>query len=320
MWVNVMIGIYKITNTINNKIYIGQSVNIQERISEHKRLAYDAKFLNKFQYPLYLALNKYGVEKFTFEIIMECKEEELNYWEQYWIEKLNTYIHNTNSQGYNLTRGGDGHRTISQEQIEEIITLWNEGLSTGDISLITEIEKHAIIRYLKENTNYTVEESNKRGHINSSIHHQKVINIYNKYGKLIYNFNSVKEAGEKLNILAKEISAVVSNRKPSLHGMFFLDINEDQVEGLINRMQRQKPPAVIETNEDNTKILNIFFTKDDIKRYLQRDQISSVQPCCKGHCKSAYGHYWMYLHQYIKQFGLEYSLITEDGFAEEKIK
>lgn len=315
-----MIGIYKITNILNNKMYIGQSINIQERFSEYKRLAQDINFLNKFQYPLYLALNKYGIDKFKFEIIMECKEEELNYWEQYWINILNTYIHNPNSQGYNLTRGGDGHRIISNEQIKEIITLWNEGLSTGDISLITEIEKHAIIRYLKENTNYTIEESNKRGHINSSIHHQKAINVYNKYGKLIYNFSSVKEAGEKLNILAKEISSVVSNRKPSLYGMFFLDANEDQIKGLIDRMRRQKPPAVIETDKDNIQILNIFFTKNEIKKYLQRDQISSIQPCCKGHYKSAYGHYWMYLYQYIEKFELKYLSITEDGFAEEKIK
>ena len=141
MQVIVMVGIYKITNTINNKIYIGQSINIQERIAEHKRLALNKEFLNKFQYPLYLALNKYGIDNFKFEIIMECSEEQLNYWEQYWIEKLNTYINNPNSQGYNLTRGGDGHRLISNDQINKIQQLWDSGLSTGEISTIMEIEK-----------------------------------------------------------------------------------------------------------------------------------------------------------------------------------
>ena len=316
-----MIGIYKITNTINNKIYIGQSINIQERIAEHKRLALNKEFLNKFQYPLYLALNKYGIDNFKFEIIMECSEEQLNYWEQYWIEKLNTYINNPNSQGYNLTRGGDGHRLISNDQINQIQRLWDSGLSTGEISTIMEIEKHAIIRYLKTYNNYTIEESNKRGHINSSFNHQKWINVYNRYGKLIYNFSSVKEAGEKLNIVAKEISAVVSNRKPSLHGMFFLNTNDNQIEGLINRMSRQKPPAIVETDKDHTVILNIFFTKDQIKRYLKRDGITGIQPCCKGHCQTAYGHYWMYLYNYIEKYGLDYqSKTTDDGYAEEKFK
>lgn len=316
-----MIGIYKITNLINNKIYVGQSVNIEERIQEHKRLAFNEKFLNKFQYPLYLALNKYGLENFQFEIITECKEEELNKLEQYWIKTLNTYIYNPDSCGYNLTLGGDGHRIISDEQIKEIITLWNEGLSTGEINTITEIEKHAIIRYLKQFTDYTIEESNKRGHINSSLNHQKSINVYNKYGKLIYTFKSVKEAGEQLNILSKEISAVVSNRKPSLYGMFFIETNKNQQIELINRMSRQKPPAVIETDAENKKILNIFFTKDEVKQYLKRDNISSVQPCCKGHYKTAYGHFWTYLYKYIEQYGLEYlQTLTEDGFAEEKIK
>ena len=316
-----MIGIYKITNTINNKMYIGQSINIKERIAEHKRLALNKEFLNKFQYPLYLALNKYGIDNFKFEIIMECSEEQLNYWEQYWIEKLNTYINNPNSQGYNLTHGGDGHRLISNDQINKIQQLWDSGLSTGEISTIMEIEKHAIIRYLKTYNNYSIEESNKRGQRNSSIKHKKVINVYNQSCELIYTGESVKETGEYFNISSTGIGKVVQGRNFIFQNMYFIDASQPQEEQLLFRMRHQNSPTIIETDASGEKILQIFFNKQEIKDYLNQENISSIQVCCKGHTTTAYGHYWTYLYKYIEKYGFNYSwILNNDGYAEEKFK
>ena len=66
-----MIGIYKITNKINGKCYIGQSINIKQRWKGHRK---DAFWLNgpDYQYPLYKAIRKYGIENFSFEVIEEC--------------------------------------------------------------------------------------------------------------------------------------------------------------------------------------------------------------------------------------------------------
>lgn len=72
-----MIGIYKITNTINGKIYIGQSVNIEERFAEHKLTPFRQN-RSTYQYPLYTDMRQYGVNSFSFEILEECKKEELN--------------------------------------------------------------------------------------------------------------------------------------------------------------------------------------------------------------------------------------------------
>ena len=77
-----MIGIYLIKNNINGKVYIGQSTNIYERWSEHKRIAKNDLTI---KYPLYLAMRKYGIENFTFSIIEECSQELLNEREIYWI-------------------------------------------------------------------------------------------------------------------------------------------------------------------------------------------------------------------------------------------
>lgn len=72
-----MIGIYKITNTVNNKKYIGQSVNIMDRWREHRKRA------NNGTAYLYQAMRKYDISNFVFEILEECLVEELNDKERY---------------------------------------------------------------------------------------------------------------------------------------------------------------------------------------------------------------------------------------------
>lgn len=72
-----MIGIYKITNTVNNKKYIGQSINIIDRWREHRQRAN-----NGTEY-LYQAIRKYGIQNFVFEVVEECLIEDLNLKEKY---------------------------------------------------------------------------------------------------------------------------------------------------------------------------------------------------------------------------------------------
>ena len=95
-----MIGIYKITNNINNKCYIGQSVHIERRFYEHQHENY--WFLDR---KIYQAFKKYGLENFSFEVIEECNENELDEKEKYWIEYYDSY-----ANGYNMTIGGEGNR------------------------------------------------------------------------------------------------------------------------------------------------------------------------------------------------------------------
>ena len=80
----IMIGIYKITNKVNYKVYIGQSINIEERWKHHK-LYYSNKKLKEYNTKFYRAIRKYGIENFDFEIIEECPIELLNEREKYWI-------------------------------------------------------------------------------------------------------------------------------------------------------------------------------------------------------------------------------------------
>ena len=95
-----MAHIYKITNILNNKIYIGKTEHIDpiKRWKEHIK---DSKRERNKNRPIYKAINKYGVENFSFEILEECDRSELNNRETYWID-----FYNTTTFGYNMTKGG----------------------------------------------------------------------------------------------------------------------------------------------------------------------------------------------------------------------
>lgn len=99
-------GIYKITNKVNGKIYIGQSVNILDRWNHHKSCCNNEK-CHEYNSPFYRALRKYGVDNFNFDIIEECPVEELDDKEIIYIQKYNSFIHIGDSNGYNNTIGGN---------------------------------------------------------------------------------------------------------------------------------------------------------------------------------------------------------------------
>ena len=92
-----MIGIYKITNTENGKCYIGQSRDIEARWQKHL-----SAYKSSPDWELYRAFKKYGISKFTFEIVEECQIEELNEREIYWIAQYDSF-----NNGYNMTLGGE---------------------------------------------------------------------------------------------------------------------------------------------------------------------------------------------------------------------
>lgn len=80
------VGIYKITNIVNNKCYIGSSRNIMKRISEHKRRL---RKKNHHSIKLQRSWDVYGEENFIFEIICECEINQLISLEQKYFDEIN---------------------------------------------------------------------------------------------------------------------------------------------------------------------------------------------------------------------------------------
>ena len=126
--------IYKITNKINNKKYIGQTSNWERRKKEHWR--HTDNGAGKL---LYLAMDKYGIENFDFEVIEYV--ENYNEREKYWIAYYNTLATKKDSNGYNLTPGGEEPpihagdnsytATLNNKLVNEIKQLLLEGNLTA---------------------------------------------------------------------------------------------------------------------------------------------------------------------------------------------
>lgn len=101
-----MIGIYKLENKVNGKIYIGQSIDIEKRIQDHRRTAFN-KNCKEYNRPLYRAIRKYGFENFSYIILEECTVDELDYREIYYIEEYDCLAFGDNQKGYNMAIGGN---------------------------------------------------------------------------------------------------------------------------------------------------------------------------------------------------------------------
>lgn len=101
-------GIYGLKNKINNKWYVGQSINLPRRINEYKLLQC------RGQPKIYSALKKYGFDGFDVVILEHCDRDKLNDRETHWI-----LHHDSMGNGYNLSTGGSGGRIVSNETREK---------------------------------------------------------------------------------------------------------------------------------------------------------------------------------------------------------
>ena len=113
-------GIYCIQNIRNSKRYIGYSVDIKIRWSDHRC---DLKYNRHDNDYLQASYNKYGLENFVIYLIEECDKSKLKEREIYYIQ----YFDSANkSIGYNLTKGGDG--IVGVERSKE----WGDNISKGN--------------------------------------------------------------------------------------------------------------------------------------------------------------------------------------------
>ena len=116
-----MKGIYKFTNKINGKSYIGQSQDLETRYKTHLR-NFNKESAPMYNGLFYRAIRKYGIENFNYEILIQSDtftKDELNEYEIYYINKFSTYGEN----GYNMNKGGNFTSTdkkLTEEQVLKI--------------------------------------------------------------------------------------------------------------------------------------------------------------------------------------------------------
>jgi group I intron endonuclease len=169
--------IYKITNQVNNKIYIGATTRHPSiRFEEH--CADAVRFPDR---PFYIAINKYGIDNFELEIIEECESNKLEEREEYWIEYYGSF-----KNGYNATLGGGGKKYLDYDLIAETYRQIGSSIETAHRLGISEDSVRIALK-AKEEKIRTYQEviSDKYG---------KMVNMFDLDGTYIMTFPSTADA------------------------------------------------------------------------------------------------------------------------------
>lgn len=156
--------IYKITNKVNGKSYIGQTrYTVEFRWRQHQHKKDNCYFHN--------AIQKYGADNFTVETLEECDVKDLNSKEIFYIAKYDTF-----NNGYNLTIGGDGNRRLifTDSQYDEIQDLYLSGFSSNKIATLYNVDKSSIVKIL---SSLGVKLRNNKLNINNQ-EFQELVNDY----------------------------------------------------------------------------------------------------------------------------------------------
>lgn len=191
-----MAYIYKITNELNSKSYIGKTEKIHplDRFYEHIK---DSKSEYKGNRPLYRAFNKYGVENFSFEVIETVLSEESSSREIYWIATYQTY----GSAGYNATKGGDGTAYLNYSKIIED---YNKMQDMSEVAKINNCHADSVSLILKAHNIETVSSHQ----VLTTKYGKKVAMLNIKTEKTIKMFDSQLAAARYL--IEKEYSKTAS--------------------------------------------------------------------------------------------------------------
>lgn len=135
--------IYIIRNTINNKVYIGQTkVSVEIRWQEHLRhTKYGDQVINR-------AMRKYGVDKFYIETLEICDINIIDYREMYYID---LYDSTNKSKGYNVSIGGKTPKFKRKAlSISSLVDLYkNQGFTLDEIAKKFEVTRYIITTELR---------------------------------------------------------------------------------------------------------------------------------------------------------------------------
>lgn len=211
-----MIGyIYCITNIQNNHQYVGKTLDsIEHRFKQHIKDSSKEQCKNR---PLYRAINLYGIDSFTIEVLEEVEHTNLAEREQYWIQKLNTY-----KDGYNATLGGEG--TILYNY-EEILEKFLSGMLIKEIAQYFDCDPQTITKaiqtyHLNGRVNYTKRSSMK-------------VYQFDKNNNFIREFESRNDAARaliadgitnaKFSSVATNIGRVISGTRASCYNFIWKD-------------------------------------------------------------------------------------------------
>lgn len=203
--------IYKVTNSVNDKVYVGQTKNLKKRIKAHKSDALRYSDL-RGSYPMYCDMRKYGADKFKFEKIEDVEDSKANEREEYYIAKLGCV-----EKGYNISHfskspldpnvhkklfSEKARKQTSERNRKRNLKKWKNKEYREKMSLfLSDLQKERL-----KDPEYRAEKSAQLKKHTDSI--KKTVYQYDKDWNLIATFNGTREAERQLGFKAASISEV----------------------------------------------------------------------------------------------------------------
>lgn len=224
--------VYKITNTINNKCYIGVTKHTFRKRYNCRDDWWNATRVNRH---LKNAVNKYGPEFFIVEILETCEKEKLEVREKYYIEFYNSY-----ENGYNLTSGGFYNYEVSEEskrknseinkkRYENGAVTWNKGKKLSEShkkrSSETKKKNYNSGKTIPWNKGKKTGRPSEQAILNSAKAHMKRVDCY-KDGKLVKTYESQKET-KKDGFNPAQVSLCCNNKARTHRGHVFKFTNNN---------------------------------------------------------------------------------------------
>lgn len=216
--------IYLLTNKINNKQYVGQTIceDINKRWNQYKKI--DKKCIGRC---LYNAFIKHGINNFKFQIICICFDKDCNTYEKEYIKKYNTLSPN----GYNLKEGGNNSK--HHPETIELIRASLKGRITCPMTDAIRLklseslrgdknpnfgkkmsdEQKKKISYTMTNTLYELSEKQLKALNTGHLENKKKVGKYDNNNNLLEEFKCITEASNITKISRQGISKVCNNIK-----------------------------------------------------------------------------------------------------------
>ena len=238
------IGIYKIPSP-SNRVYIGQSINLERRFKHYKNL----KEI-KGQKKVYHSIKKYGYINHTFEVLEECSENELNEREVYWIN-----FYNCVEEGLNISGGGGSFGKLNKGKKRSLQT------------------KTKISRTKQDNPRDTTEEMTQMYRDTSTS--KKQIFQYDLDGNFISEYESINEAARQLGIRNDGISDCLREKQKTAYNFRWFYTPQTNLTPII---RASKPPnwkgnRNIEIDKNIPEIINLYKGGENVTSIARKFKV-----------------------------------------------
>lgn len=284
--------IYKATNKINRKSYIGQTRDFRSRVWQHIRC------YEKEDCLFHRAIEKYGKENFEWEIIETCESKEKAIkLEKHYIELYNTY-----RNGYNENKGGvGGHNARAVvcldlngkfiKRYDSAAETEKDGFHNADVILCCKNKKLTCHKRQFMFEDEYVKYGGKK-YEKPVPNGMKPIIQCDLEGNFIKRFDSVKEASIKTNTRRTTISGVLAKTYKSANGFIFVYENDFPIKDLNVYKKNKKGRKVAQVDKQNGKIIKVYDRISDAGKELGVNY-KGIQKVIDKEDRTAFGYKWI---------------------------